>query len=498
MITLDEMPLFLWVVFISIFLVTLVSIILIRRFWTIRFGVDRADGVRKIQSGPVLRVGGLALALAFAACLFASTYLPETAATASVGISFALLGFILFLIGFIDDLFGVSALLKFSGQVTVGVGAYLSGLSIETISNPIGDGWIELGGFGLIVTVLWFVAIPNLINLIDGMDGLAGGVGLFLSLTLGVIGLISGDLFLATMGVGFAGGLTAFLAFNFPPAKIYMGDGGAYLIGYFIAGTSLITSNKGSISGPLLVVTLGLGFPILDTGLTIIRRIVSGMPVMGADAWHLHHRLMTLGFSKRTILLILYGAFATLALLGIAVFLTQGYALPIVATTLILGVFLGLKILGLPHNFNEAKMLFRDMIAVRKDVRFAYGLAQVLEYEFERVLGAEVYWRELINSLARLGITPAFENLGKWECNSSGQCIILFPISENQIWHLCCPIPKRSRRQWDQVVRCFHLTVINGMDKWGPPPSELGIRKINSGKCPSTYEDEINRQLDEH
>jgi len=178
MITLDEMPLFLWVVFISIFLVTLVSIILIRRFWTIRLGVDRADGVRKIQTDPVLRVGGLALLLAFTACLFASTYLPETAATASVGISFALLGFTLFLVGFIDDLFGISALLKFTGQVTVGVGAYLVGLDIETISNPIGDGSIDLGGFGLIVTVIWFVAIPNLINLIDGMDGLAGGVGL--------------------------------------------------------------------------------------------------------------------------------------------------------------------------------------------------------------------------------------------------------------------------------------------------------------------------------
>jgi len=498
MITLDEMPLFLWVVFISIFLVTLVSIILIRRFWTIRLGVDRADGVRKIQTDPVLRVGGLALLLAFTACLFASTYLPETAATASVGISFALLGFTLFLVGFIDDLFGISALLKFTGQVTVGVGAYLVGLDIETISNPIGDGSIDLGGFGLIVTVIWFVAIPNLINLIDGMDGLAGGVGLFLSLTLGVIGLISGDPFLATMGLGFAGGLIAFLIFNFPPAKIYMGDGGAYLIGFFIAGTSLITSNKGSITGPLLVVALGLGFPILDTVLSIIRRIVSGMPVMGADARHLHHRLITLGFSKRTILLILYGVFATLAMLGIAVFLTQGYVLPIVVTVLILGVFIGLKILGLPHNFNEAKMLFREMIAVRKEVRFAYNLAQVLQHELERVPGAEVYWRELINSLAKLGITPAFENLGKWECNSSGQCIILFPISENQLWYLCCPIPKRSRRQWDRVVRCFHLTVMNGMNKWGSPPPELGIREINPGKCSSTYEDEINRYLAEH
>ncbi|NOX98281.1 MAG: undecaprenyl/decaprenyl-phosphate alpha-N-acetylglucosaminyl 1-phosphate transferase [Verrucomicrobia bacterium] len=479
---------------ISVFAVTLVFIYGIRRFWPFGLGADKADGVRKIQSTPILRVGGLALAAAFTACFYAYTFAPETPNANSVGVSFALLGLSLFLVGFIDDLFSLSALLKFVAQAVVGVGAYLADMRIEVISSPFGDGSIHLGNFAIIVTVIWFVAIPNLINLIDGMDGLAGGVGLFLSLTLGGIGLLSGNPFLATMGMGFAGGLAAFLIFNFPPAKIYMGDGGAYLIGYFIAATSLITSNKGSVTGPLLVVALGLGFPILDTALTVTRRALSGMPIMGADAQHLHHRLLTLGFSKRTILLILYGIFATLGLLGLAVYLIQGYALPVVAAIVIFGAFIGLKIIGLPHNFAEAKLLFQDMIATRKDVRYAYALAQVLQHDLERVPSADAFWGKLLIALGKLNITPATENLGKRECSPDQSHIVLFPVSENLVWHLGCRKSNLRHNQWDRIIRCFHLIVITGIEKWGAPPKKLGLREVNHDEHPQDSVTKICRQ----
>lgn len=482
------LPTFLSIVCLSIFAVTFLLIMLIRKSWAFQEGSDKADGVRKIQNTPILRVGGLALAWSFTACILASSFLPENSHNHNVGMTFALLGLALFLVGFADDLFGISALIKLAVQVMVGVSAYMAGMRIDIISFPMGDGSIDLQGFGLIITVIWFVAIPNLINLIDGMDGLAGGAGLFLSLTLGGIGLYSGNPFLATMGLGFAAGLAAFLIFNFPPAKIYMGDGGAYLIGYFIAATSLIYSNKGSITGPLLVVVLALGFPILDTGLSIVRRALSGMPIMGADSRHLHHRLITLGFSKRTILLILYGVFATLAILGLAIFMLQGYAIPVVAMILIVGLFVGLRFVGLPHNFAEAKMLFHDMIAARKDVRYAYAMAQVLLHDLERVPNADAYWGELLSFLSKLGIKPATQHLGKWRCDADCNCIVLFPISDDQVWHLCCPAPRLRRRQWDRVIRCFHLAMMNGIEKWGSAPEELAIRPFDSEKCPKEAE----------
>ena len=467
---------FLAFISLGIFTSTLFSILLIRRFWISSLGRDEADGIRKIQTYPVLRIGGLALAGTFAACLFATSLLPQFDTNSTLALAFILLGFALFLIGFIDDLFGLPALLKFAGQLAVGTGAYLAGMRIDMIANPFGDGSIELGIFGFVITLIWFVSIPNLINIIDGMDGLAGGLGLFLSLTLGALGILSGDPFLATMGLGYASGLSAFLIFNFPPAKIYMGDGGAYLTGYFIAATSLVTSNTGSVTGPLLVVLLGLGFPILDATLTIMRRSLTGMPILKADARHLHHHLMTLGFSKRTIVLFLYGLFASLALAGITIFLTKGYALPIVIALLVTGIYIGLKSIGFPHSLSEAKLLFEDMLTARKEVRYAYALAQVLQHDFDRIPDADTYWNQLLESLGKLGIQASTPQNGEPANDSSTHCSIQFPINKTQIWHLKCPAEKLKPNQWARVIRCFHLPMLKGLDKWGEPPHQLGLQ----------------------
>jgi len=461
------------VAFLASFLISFGVIVMLRRFWKWRRGLDCGDGVRKLQSQPVLRVGGVALYASFTlAFLFASD--PGDGGVSVLGWPFFLLGTTMFLLGFTDDLFRLPALLRLTVQVAVGVAAYSVGLRIDVLTHPLGGDALDTGGFGLVLTVLWFVSIPNLINLVDGMDGLAGGIALFLSLTLATLGAVSGHAELFTLSIAMSGGIVAFLAFNLPPARIYMGDGGAYLLGFTIAGASLISSNKGSIFGSLLVVVIVLGFPILDTALAMFRRGVSGLPLMRADANHLHHRLQTLGFSKRNILFVLYGIFAGLSLLGLSVFLSAGYTLPIVGMIVTIGIIQGFRFLGLPHNLTEVRESLRDMVAARKDVRYAYALAQVLEHDLDRVASDTNFWASLRGFLARLGIEPGVEGFS--DSGEEARKIVVFRLDDQTFWVIRCPRPEGASRRWERVARCFIPVIIGAKSRWGHPlPKDLGF-----------------------
>jgi len=453
------------------------------RWWPSGFGADTSDGVRKLQAVPVLRVGGLAFYLVFIVAITLVWALSSKMGFEEgglIGWPFLLFGVVLFLVGFADDLFGLSASVKLLAQVAVGVGAYHFGMSIEILTHPFGANRIDLGGFALVLTVAWFVAIPNLINLVDGMDGIAGGIGLFLSFALAVIGGVSGNGPLLLLSLMMAGGITAFLCFNLPPAKIYMGDGGAYLIGYFIAATSLVTSNKGAVSSALLVVVIALGFPILDTLLAMFRRWITGVPIMAPDALHLHHRLQTLGVSKRNLVFVLYGVFAVLSLLGLSVFLSAGYTLPVVGMVIVVAVLGTLRLLGLPHSVREAKRAIREMIVARKDVRYAYVMAQVLAHDLERISDGAVYWRQVRDFLSKMGIEPVPSDITESDDRRRRQCggeicLVVFPLAPTRVWKLCCPAPAGSRRQWDRVIRCLQPAVVAALQRWGDPPPELGV-----------------------
>ncbi len=476
-------------------LVGLGTILLLQRFWKWELGRDSGDGVRKMQAKPVLRVGGLALYLVFLVSFLLARPFSDSGDGSILGLTFLVLGSIMFLLGFADDLFGLPASIRLLVQIGVGIAAYLGCMQIDIVSKPFGSGGIDIGGFSLLLTIIWFVAIPNLINLVDGMDGLAGGIALFLCLTLATLGGLAGNGELVLLNVALAGGIVAFLVFNLPPAKIYMGDGGAYLLGFAIAGASLLTSNKGSIFGSLLVVILALGFPILDTALAIVRRGLSGLPVMKADARHLHHRLLTLGFSERTIILVLYGVFAGLSLLGLSVFLTAGYTLPVVGMVVTIGLIQGLRFVGLPRSLAEARVVIRDILAARKDVRYAHVMTQVLEHDLDRVESAGTFWESIRLFLTRLGITPAIMPLDQAKPANEG-CLVILEIDSHYIWVLNCPSPIGTRRQWERVVRCFHPAIVGGLKRWGGTlPASLGFMELPPGTDLKEFEESLNADM---
>ena len=169
-----------------------------------------------------------------------------------------------FLLGFIDDFHPLGAKVKFLAQIIIGVIAHQCGLSIEAIAIPFTDVVVQFGFFSMWVTVIWIVAIMNLINLIDGLDGLAGGVGLLLMGLLGFLAYESGVAISFVLALGMVGSIFGFLFHNFPPAKVYMGDSGAYLIGFVIAALSLLNSEKGTVLAALIAPVLALALPIAD------------------------------------------------------------------------------------------------------------------------------------------------------------------------------------------------------------------------------------------
>lgn len=212
-----------------------------------------------------------------------------------------------FTLGLVDDLKPIDAKFKFLLQIFIAVFAHESGFSINRMVIPFFEWDLDLQNFSLILTVFWFVSIINLINLIDGLDGLAGGIGLMLMILLVFLSFEKGVNITTFLSLGMAGAILGFLIHNFPPAKVYMGDSGAYTIGFVIAALSLMNFQKGAVVAALIGPMMALALPIIDVSFALFRRSVQGLPLFRPDKGHIHHQLIRLGLSRKNTVLVLYG-----------------------------------------------------------------------------------------------------------------------------------------------------------------------------------------------
>jgi UDP-GlcNAc:undecaprenyl-phosphate GlcNAc-1-phosphate transferase len=226
---------------------------------------------------------------------------------------------LLLLVGVVDDVRGMRALVKLTLQVAVAAITWWLGLSVERLYLPWGI--VDLGILSLPITVAWIVAVINAVNLIDGLDGLASGVVLT---ALGAFGLLAaGDGVDPTLPLiaATAGAAVGFLAYNLHPATIIMGDTGSMFLGFVVAAIGLSLTQDGVRPFPPWVPIVALGVPIIDTAWAIVRRTASGEPFFVADRGHVHHQLLRRGLSQRDAMLILTALSAGLAV--IAVLLAQ-------------------------------------------------------------------------------------------------------------------------------------------------------------------------------
>jgi UDP-GlcNAc:undecaprenyl-phosphate GlcNAc-1-phosphate transferase len=420
-----------------------------------RIGLDEPDSRRKLHEKAVSRLGGAPIFLAVGLASVVAGYIGGLGWTRWLPL--AVCNALIFSVGFVDDLKPLGARVKLVGQIGTALILYSLGVSIDMLSNPFGEGSVALGWWSLPLTLLWLVSIPNIVNLIDGMDGLAGGFGLFLCLTLAFLGYYGNQPDVLVVSLSMAGALAGFLIFNLPPAKIFLGDGGAYLIGFFIASVSLFTSNKGSIIGALLVIIIALGVPILDTLFAIIRRAIRGVSIFNADAEHIHHRLILLGYSKGGALAAMYAVCLALSLVGLSILMTRGIALPMAGAILFLLALGTARYLGYVRSWSNFRTQISEAIERRRQREFFRAYGRVLDFEVERCEELQSFTTLFQHGLERMGLRAHAYAGSKPEILKLGEGwnITLYrPVDATDLseWHLrldvLVPALERCLEKW--------------------------------------------------
>lgn len=344
------------------------------RAGAIRFGFFDAHNSRKVHQQPIPRLGGIAIVLGFYApivglALYRNLVSELFYANEKQVLGFFAGGLTIAALGLFDDLKGARARHKFAVQGLVAVGMYLLGFQVHGVANPFGAP-IELGYVALPFTVLWIVGVINAMNLIDGLDGLAGGVAFFAVLMNFLVSLSRGDVLMSLLMASLAGAILGFLLFNFNPASIFMGDTGSMFLGFILATGSLVTSTKSAAAVSMLVPMLALGLPLMDTTLAIMRRYTVGRPMFSADREHIHHRLLKLGYSHRRAVLAMYLICAFFAAAGLAITFANGRQAAAILAAVGAVVFLVVRRLGFANFSKTGEVLAtrRKNLAVRATV----------------------------------------------------------------------------------------------------------------------------------
>jgi UDP-GlcNAc:undecaprenyl-phosphate GlcNAc-1-phosphate transferase len=280
-----------------------------------RLGWVDHPNARKVHHTPIPRGGGIAIFLSYVAALMFS---PHDARMQALLPAIA----IVFATGLLDDIAGLKPWMKIAGSLTAAILACQAGIQLSSFGGmPIGPGWLQIA-----LTVFWLIGCTNAFNLIDGLDGLAAGIGLFATLAALLSGLISGNYALAILAAPLLGSLLGFLPYNFSPASIFLGDSGSFSIGFLLGCFAIVwwqsTATIIGMAAPLIA----LAIPVLDTAFAILRRLGRGQPVFRADREHIHHVLLARGYTPKAAACMLYAVAGILA--GLAILLSNAPGAP--------------------------------------------------------------------------------------------------------------------------------------------------------------------------
>jgi UDP-GlcNAc:undecaprenyl-phosphate GlcNAc-1-phosphate transferase len=273
--------------------------------------------IRGPQERP--RWGGVVLLTAFALTPFVASGISSEASDLFSPREGHFLGFLaavslVFLVGFLDDLRLTSPQLRLAVTAVAGTAVYAAGYRLDDVGLP-GGLSIHSGYASIFVTLIWIWLTTNAFNFIDGRDGVSMGVAIFAAITMAVVGGHSHHPTVALLLVALAGGGLGFLPFNLPPASTFIGDSGAYVVGFVIGVLSLRAATGPTDQVFIAVPIVALGFPILDLVLAATRRMLHGKHPMRGDEDHIHHRIELYGAGPRGILMITY-SLAALCSLG--------------------------------------------------------------------------------------------------------------------------------------------------------------------------------------
>lgn len=274
------------------FLVSLISMPLIIKFST-KFNIFDYQDARKIHSGNISRLGGVGIAISFFVCT-AVYFLITDASLFIEYLPIISAGLIIFVFGFIDDIVTLRAIVKLLIQIVATCLVIFSGNRFTQIGP-----WQIPSVLSYIFTFCWIIGVVNAFNLIDGLDGLCGSLAFTTTLTLGIIYTLSGNS-ISVICFILAASILGFLCFNWPPAKLFMGDCGSQFLGFMLATLPLIPADSVIEFNKFLIIASVAAFPIFDTIAAIWRRIRDKRPIMSPDKSHLHHKLLNVGYTKKS------------------------------------------------------------------------------------------------------------------------------------------------------------------------------------------------------
>lgn len=290
---------------------------------SVRYGwVSKAHGSSRSRNEPVSVLGGAAIFISVLIALSTLLFIDNliTRPLASFGAQFYVVlipATLMLSLGAYDDIRGINPFIKFGTQVLVCTLFYLMGGQIYALSVPFIGSTHLPAWMSYIASLLWLISITNSFKLIEGVDGLVSGVALFASLTMLVVSLILGNTFITVITLALSGALVGFLRYNLKPPSIYLGNGGTFFLGFLLAALSIMGVQKASTAIAVAIPLIAFGLPVIDTGFTVVRRLVSGASGFQTDGTYIQPELATTTWSPHRIGVMLFSVCALFGLLAL-------------------------------------------------------------------------------------------------------------------------------------------------------------------------------------
>jgi UDP-GlcNAc:undecaprenyl-phosphate GlcNAc-1-phosphate transferase len=374
--------------------------------------VDRPDGRRKMQNGPVALGGGSAIlaALLLGVALLSVVWLfydidgienlkPLTGLFAAT--------ILICLVGLYDDYFEMRGRTKLFWQLIAAAIVTFAGPRVEHLS--IFGAEVEIGHLGALFALFWLLASINSFNLIDGVDGLATSVGVIFSLAFGAMALMMGRELDAVIAFILAGALIGFLKYNFSPASIYLGDAGSMIIGLVLGALALRSSNKEAATVAFAAPLAVWAIPMLDSLAAVIRRKLTGRSIYMTDRGHIHHRLLTQGLTTRQAVAMISGLCVVTSLGALAGVYFGSEWIGVVTVLFVLGTLITTRLFG--HV--ELMLLNRQLLGIGRSI--VSGAGEKSSQATHRLQGSlqweEKIWNALVESAERFNLTRIRLNL---------------------------------------------------------------------------------------
>ena len=363
-----------------------------------------------VDALPIPRIGGVAIAVAYLSAygfiwifgLSASQILRDNL---QLILRLLLAGLIVFAVGLAGDLFRLKPWQKLAGLLIASIFAVWSGVRITGIAGlhlPLWCAWP--------VSVLWLIGCANAFNLIDGLDGLAAGVGFLAALTTLIAALVQHNIPLVLATVPLVGGLLGFLRYNFSPASIFLGDSGSLLIGFLLGCYGILWSEKSATVLGITAPLIALSIPLVDTGLAMARRFLRLQPIFGADRSHIHHKLLGLGFTPRRVTWLIYGACAVCACLSLLQSVLHEQFAGAIVVLFCVGICIGIQRLGYSEFGAVGNMVmtgtFRRLLNTRLQL-------DEFRKELKAASTADECWGVIQPAYCRFGFTEVLLKLGE-------------------------------------------------------------------------------------